>query len=121
MPKAYSMDLRTRVVAAVDAGGSAEDVAERFEVSTRWVNLLLRRRRETGGIEVRNGRRGPEPKLAPHRDRLCALVAEQPDATLEELRDRLGVRVSISTLWHTLHGLGFTFKKSHSRRRAAAT
>ncbi len=98
MPRAYSMDLRTRVVAAVDAVGSTKDVACRFEVSARWISLLLRRRRETGEFGIRNGTRGPKPKLAPYRDQLLALVAKQPDATLHELRDQLDVRVSIASL-----------------------
>jgi transposase len=40
------------------------------------------------------------------------LVEEQPDATLNELRQRLGVSVSLTTLWTTLKKLGMTLKKS---------
>jgi hypothetical protein len=40
------------------------------------------------------------------------LVAEQPDATLSELRERLGISVSLATVWSTLKALGRTLKKS---------
>lgn len=120
MAKAYSMDLRVRVVAAVDAGEAPVAVARRFDVSRSWVFKLLRRRRQSGSFTAQLGRRGRVPKLADRRDMLLALVAQRPDATLEELREQLDVRVSISTLWSALQRLGLAFKKSPSRRRAAA-
>ncbi len=59
--KAYSTDLRERVVAACDAGGATrEQVAERFAVSVPWIRKLLRQQRETGSIAPRpRGGRAP--------------------------------------------------------------
>ena len=57
--------------------------------------------------------------LAEHLDELQELVKKQPDATLEELRQELGISVGISTLWRGLRDLGITFKKSHPRRGTA--
>jgi transposase len=49
-------------------------------------------------------------------DRLKELVAEQPDATLRELRDRLGVSLSLMTICRALRSLQLTFKKKSSAR-----
>ena len=60
--RAYSIDLRERVVAACDArDGTREQIAARFSVSVSWVRKLLRRRRETGSIapKPRGGGRAP--------------------------------------------------------------
>jgi transposase len=60
--RAYSMDLRERVVAAVDAGRTQRQAAERFEVSLRTVERYLSRRRSTGSLAATEQRHGPEPK-----------------------------------------------------------
>lgn len=64
MARAYSMDLRKRVVAARDAGQKTAEVAQRFGVSPAWVRRLLQRRRQTGNIAARQGKPGRKPKLA---------------------------------------------------------
>lgn len=120
MPKTYSMDLRERVVAARDAGEPTGVVAKRFDVSTAWVRRLLQRRRETGSFEVLRTKRGPKPKLAAHMNTLRDLVDHEPDATLEELRSMLPVKVGIGTLCSALRQLGISRKKSYPRRGAAA-
>lgn len=122
MPKPYSGDLRSRVIAACDAGESPELVGPRFSVTPRTVYKWLSLRRETGGIAPRPSNPGPEPILAPHVDTLRALVQDRPDATLEELRAELPVKVSIGALFNMLRRLGLSFKKEgHSRRRTTAT
>ena len=50
---AYSLDLRTRVLADWDAGMKAEEVAVKYRVSRAWVHRLVQRRRETGEIGPR--------------------------------------------------------------------
>src|SRR3954464_1606088 len=103
--KAYSMDLRERVVAACDArDGTREQIAARFSVSVAWVRKLLRRRRETGSPPPKPPRRGPgSPAHKPHGGgrppafdaaagaRLREEVRADPDATLEELGKAAGV------------------------------
>ena len=113
--RAYSVDLRERVLADFDEGMGNNAVARKYRVSARWVYKIRQQRAETGEIAPRRGRSGPKPKLGDHRERLLQLVEEQPDATLEELRDRLGVQVCIATLWNTLKALGVTFKKGRAR------
>jgi transposase len=109
----YSMDLRKRVLAACDAGTGTKAVAATFAVSASWVRRLKQHRRERGGdVAPRTGGGSRGRKI--DRDRLAALVREQPDATLVELRDRLGVAVTPWAVGKALRALGLTFKKSRS-------
>jgi transposase len=109
--KAYSMDLRERVLADCDSGLRTRAVAAKYRVSEAWVRRLKQRRREAGETAPRPPRNRRVPKLAPHYDRLRALVAETPDLTLEELRQRLGVAVALATLWEAVRALRLSVKK----------
>lgn len=113
--RAYSLDLRERVLQDRDAGISKAEVARKYRVSTRWIFKLEKQRETTGDIAPCRSHAGPKRKLAEHTERLLQLVEEQPDATLRELRDRLGVPVSLATIWNTLQALGVTFKKGATR------
>lgn len=114
--RAYSLDLRERVLADLDEGMTKASVARKYRVTTRWLYNLQKRREETGDIGPRRGKPGRKPKLAGHEERLLELVREQPDASLDELRGRLDVQVSISALWVALKKLGVTLKKSSASR-----
>jgi transposase len=86
MGKPYSQDLRTRVIAAVDAGAGAYAVAPVFRVSVSYIYKALIRRRTTGEVAARPSGGGPKPKLAVHDDALRARIAAEPDITLAELQ-----------------------------------
>ena len=116
----YSMDLRTRVMRDWDAGMTADAVAAKYSVSRAWVHRLQQRRRETGSLAPRQQTRWRTPILAGHEARLRALLAAQPDRTLAELREALGVTACISTVWRFVDGLGFTVKKNGVRVRTNA-
>ena len=111
--KAYSMDLRVRVLGDCDSGLRTGEVAAKYRVSPAWVRRLKQRRRETGQIGPRRQRHGPRPKLSGHEDELASRVREQPDATAEELRTRLTVSVSRPTIQRALRRLGLSYKKRH--------
>ncbi len=115
--RAYSLDLRERVLRDSDAGLMADAVAERYHVSGSWVRLLKQRRRETGDIGPRPQRYGPRPKLEPHLHTLAALIAEQPDRTLAELQDALGVDASLPTICRAVQQLGLKVKKNRTPQR----
>jgi len=113
MPKAYSMDLRKRVIEACDEGQTIALVAERFKVSASFVNKLQQRRRERGTLEPKPHGGGRQPLLSPaHDETLRALLAAKPDTTLAELRIKLGLKIHLSTLWYRVQRLGLTFKKN---------
>src|SRR5271165_5191197 len=76
----YSMDLRERVAAAIDAGeGSQRQVAKRFRVSVSFVTRLVQRRRDSGTLAPKPHGGGPRPALGfPERVRLAVRIAEHP-------------------------------------------
>lgn len=108
---AYSMDLRVRVMADVDAGLGTKAAAEKYRVSPDWVRKLKRFRRQTGSFAARTQRVSHATKLDDQLPRLQQLVEERPDATLRELREALGVSVALGTVWRALRRLQITFKK----------
>lgn len=116
MGKPYSQDLRERVIAAMDDGGHAYDIADFFRVSVSYVYKVLGRRRTTGEITARSQRHGPLPKLMPYDEVLRSRVAAVPDATIAELRAWLWsehkIKVGNTSLWKRLRHLGLTLKKS---------
>ena len=113
--QAYSLDLRTRVLADWDRGLTTRAVATKFSVSASWVRRLKPRRRDTGEVAPRPPR-PRQPTLTPHLDRIRELVAAHPDVTLEELRALRGVAVCVATLWAAVRRLGLTVKKKCSGR-----
>ena len=110
--RAYSMDLRERVLLESAAGLSAAAVAATYHVSASWVRRLKQRRRETGEIAQRAQRHGPRPVLAPNLATLAALIHEQPDRTLADLQAALPTPASLATIWRAVTKLGFTLKKT---------
>lgn len=118
--RAYSMDLRERVLDDSDAGMMADAVAEKYRVSGSWVRLLKPRRRDTGEVAPRPQRYGPRRTLASHVHTLQALIDEQPDRTLAELQEALGLSVSLATIWRGVKDLGITVKKTGAPQRTRA-
>jgi transposase len=114
----YSLDLRQRVLADCDRGLTTRVVATKFSVSESWVRRLKQRRREVGEVAARLGTTGPKPSWHAYADGLRAAIAQTPDATLAELRDRLGLAVALSTLWRAVAALGLSVKKKRSGRRS---
>src|SRR5687767_1790597 len=82
--RAYSMDLRERVVAAVDAGMSQAQAAERFGVSLRTVERYLARRRATGSLAATEQRHGREPTVRRQLQAWLPARLAAADATLAE-------------------------------------
>ena len=113
----YSQDLRERILETVQRGeGSLRQIAQRFLVSLSFVVRLLQTYRRTGSIQPRPHRGGNPAKLAPEDlERLRELVQQQPDATLEELRQRLGVACSTMAICRALKKMGLPLKKKVPR------
>jgi transposase len=118
MPKAFSLDLRERVLADYQAGMTFAELGRKYTTSAEWVRQFIRRYQATGEIVARP----PIPKRVPfyrrHEAELRASIAEQPDLTLEGLRAKLGLDVSIATLHHALIALKLSFKKKRKSRRS---
>ena len=106
--RAYSMDLRERVLLDSDAGMKAADVAAKYPRERSWVRLLTQRRREPGEVAPRVQRPGRRGMLEPHLHTLAALMAAHPDRTLAERKDALATPASVPTVWRVVRALGLT-------------
>lgn len=116
--KAYSTDLRERVVAACDADDATrEQIAARFSVSVSWIRKLMRQRRQAGSIDPRpHGGGHPRAFDAEADGRLREAVRADADATLMELARAAGVACCPSAVYRALARLGITRKKSRGGR-----
>jgi transposase len=113
--KAYSLDLRERVVRAVDAGHSHTEITAMLNVSPATIKRYIKRRKETGGLAP-YAIPGRPPK---QHDAVVACVLPQlqahDDASLVEqcrlLAEDQGITVSPSTMGRAIRTLGWTRKK----------
>jgi transposase len=110
--KAYSIDLRERVVKFINKGGSKVEAARRFGLGRRTVYRYLAAA-QTGTLAPKTSW-GHWRKLDPQK--LQVHVKKHPDATLKELQTVFGV--SHHAVWVRLRQLGFTLKKTHKISRA---
>lgn len=120
--KPTSLDLRKRIVAArTEDGQSMGEIAKRFRIPKGTVQNILERYRDAGTVEPKPQNAGRKPAFDKKAlRRLEQDVVGHPDSTLEELRDRGGLTVSLVTVHKTLKKLGFTRKKSLYVRGSSA-
>jgi transposase len=111
--KPLSNDLRQRILDAVDnREGSRRKLAARFSINVSTITRLLQLRRETGSSEPRPHGGGFAPTLDQDAlERLRGLVEQTPDATLETLKQKLGVSGSVMIICRGLQKLGLPLKK----------
>jgi transposase len=112
--KAYSIDLRERVLNDVDLGMTTSALATKYSVSTAWVRRLKQRRAATGEIAPRKQRHGKAPAWVAHTEAIREAVRQVPDATLDKYRQRFHLPMSCATLARALIVLGLSRKKSRS-------
>ena len=122
--QAYSQDLRDRVLRALERGDGPSAIAERYEVSRRYVYDVKERLEREGERSTHRIGGHRVSKLAAWEETIRAWITEEPDLTLEELGLRLQERASIkvcpATIWHQLNRWGLSFKKNAARQRARA-
>ena len=109
--RAFSLDLRTRVLADFQAGLSFAALGRKYTVSAEWVRQFIRRHQATGELAARSTINHRVPFHLKHEAELRAAVADDPSLTLEALKTTLGVDCDISTLWYALRDLKISFKK----------
>ena len=115
MARAYSQDLRERVIAATEAGLPARHAADRFGIGIATAIVWARRARETGERTARRQGQPQRSKLDPHGAYLQGLIDADCDITLAEMQAKLlekhGLKAAIGTLWKFLDQRGPTVKK----------
>jgi transposase len=117
MAKAYSDDLRKKLLKAHHAGqGTLQELAARFDVSVAWAWKVSSAYKKSGLMERQpQVRRGRPSRL--DGEQIKSLLAARPDLTLHGLKDALaaaGTTVSPAHLWRVLGQLGYRLKKSRS-------
>ena len=131
MGRPYSVDLRKRVVAAVESGGmSRHQAAAQFGVGVSTAINWVRRSRETGSVAP-GKMGGHRPKLIAGEHRAWMLERTKQDFTLNGLAAELaarGLKVDYRTVWNFVHAEKLSFQKNRggwrtrsTRRRAAAS
>src|SRR5689334_16466856 len=126
--RAYSTDLKERLVRAVAEGQPMREAARRYNVAVTTVKRAVVQQRETGSLE-RKPIPGYPRRIGPEREEvLRARLEAAPDATVLEhcawWAERQGQQLSEATLWRAIRRLGWTHKKRHwqpvsaTRRRA---
>ena len=114
MPKAYSEDMRARVLAEVESGASRRAAAEEFDVSASTAIIWVKCFRETGRCTAKP-RGGSVSPLEKHADFLLGLIARRPDLTLDEAvlaMHRHKIPGSRTAVWRFVERHQIAFKKS---------
>ena len=113
MAGAYSTDLRSRVLAAVEAGESPDTAARRFAVGRSTAYRWVAASRDEGRREAKPMGGGPEPAITGAAEAALRRMLDRTNhLTLAECRDRLaertGVRVHPWTVGRALRRMGWT-------------
>ena len=114
MPRAYSSDMRARVIARVESGASRREAADHYEVSASTAVIWVKCFYETGrcAAQPRGGSTSP---LEQHAEFLLALIDARPDLTLDEVVSAMRkhrVAGSRTAVWRFFQRHKITFKKS---------
>lgn len=121
MARPYSLDLRERVIARIEAGETRSAAAAHFAVSAPSAIRWAQRKLDTGEIAAKP-MGGTRPlSLAPYRDWLLARIVEKPDLTLRGIQAELierGISTSYGAVQRFFKAERISFKKKPARKRA---
>jgi transposase len=113
--KAYSVDLREKVLRAVDEGYAREEIVNLLGVSAATIKRYLKQRRETGTLAPKAIPGRPPKKLGPLQAELVAQLQAHDDVRLEDhcqlWEQSHGVKVSTATMSRAIKRVGWTRKK----------
>ncbi len=116
--RAYSQELRQRVLRAVDEGTSRAEIIERFQVSRATIKRYVKQRRETGTVLPRPIPGRPARKGAALQMGVQALLEAHPDASQQEYcqwwEAEHGMYVSRTSMSRAIHALGWMRKTGRS-------
>lgn len=123
MARPYSLDLRERVVGAIEGGLSRREAAEVFGVSPSTAVNWMRRHHDSGNVAARPMGGDRRSRLGGERSFIEEHLDATNDLTIEELRAALrerGIAVGYGTVWRFLAKEKITLKKNRARQRARA-
>jgi putative transposase len=111
--RAYSVDLREKVIAYIESGGSRLLAAKIFSIGERTVRRWITLKKETNSIIPRPHGGGNSPKI--DLKSLKEYVDSNPDKTLAELGEKF--LVSTTSIWYALRKIDYVYKKNSSLSR----
>lgn len=105
-------EARELLVKGYEKSHDAAGIAQAYSVSIRTVYRLVKQKRETGSVALRTSQRGRKPVLtAEEKEEIRRCVDEKPDRTIDEIREKLRLSASYSTVERVIEGMGYTLKK----------
>ena len=105
-------EARELLVKGYEKSGDVEAIAQAYCVSERTVYRLAQQKRETGSVELKTSQRGRKPVLTEENKRdIQQCVEERPDITINEIREKLHLTASYSTVERAVKAMGYTLKK----------
>ena len=122
MAKAYSADMRQRLIGRVESGASRREAAEHYDVSASTAVIWVKCFRETGRCAAKP-RGGSTSPLEKHADFLLTLIAVEPDLTLDEIvcaMRKHKIPGSRTAVWRFFQRHKITVKKKPARGGAGA-
>ena len=105
-------EARELLVKGYEKSGDAGAIAQAYSVSERTVYRLAQQKRETGSVALRTSQRGRKPALTEeNKQDIRQCVEERPDITINEIREKLDLTASYSTVERAIQAMGYTLKK----------
>ena len=105
-------EARELLVKAYENNSDADYLAKVFSISKSSVYRLVAQKRKTGSVELQVSKRGRKPILSEEdKQKIAQLIDEQPDITIDEIRETLSLRASYATVDRAVRKMGYTYKK----------
>lgn len=105
-------EARELLVRGYEKSGDVKGIASAYSVSERTVYRLAQQKRETGSVALRTSQRGRKRVLTEEdKENIRKSMDENPDSTVEELREKFGLAASYSSVERAIHAMGYTLKK----------
>ncbi len=105
-------EARELLVQGYEATHDVEGIAKAYSVSKWTVYRLVEQKRKTGSVALRTSQRGRKPLLTQaDQARICECIEKTPDISIDELREKLKLKVSYSTVERAVNRMGYTYKK----------
>ncbi len=105
-------EARELLVKAYQKSKNAKAIAQAYSVSMRTVYRLAQQKRETGSVALRTSQRGRKPTLTEEdKQNIRQCVEERPDIAINEIREKLHLTASYSTVERAIQAMGYTLKK----------
>ncbi len=105
-------EARELLVQGYEATHDVEVIAKAYSVSKWTVYRLVEQKRKTGSVALRTSQRGRKPLLTQEdQARIRECIEETPDISIDELREKLKLKASYSTVERAVNRMGYTYKK----------